>query len=97
MYGRCFFKEAVCGTTLAELHEQDLLAMGVEKLGHRKVIMQAIRGLFEEAEESGATHSVDGSGGVGGGGSGGGGLQQQAQAGAQEQELNGTVCRKKEG
>ena len=37
----------MCGSTLAELHEQDLLALGVAKLGHRKIIMQAIRVLFE--------------------------------------------------
>ena len=96
MYGRCFFKEAVCGATLAELHEQDLLAMGVEKLGHRKVIMQAIRGLFQEAKDSGVAPSPDGRGG-----GGAGGVQQlAAQGGAQEQqeqELKGTVCRKSEG
>ena len=37
----------MCGSTLAELHEQDLLALGVAKLGHRKIIMQAIHVLFE--------------------------------------------------
>lgn len=37
----------MCGSTLAELHEQDLLALGVSKLGHRKIIMQAIHVLFE--------------------------------------------------
>lgn len=41
----------MCGSTLAELHEQDLLAMGVEKLGHRKLIMQGIRVLFSAGAE----------------------------------------------
>ena len=32
----------MCGSTLAELHEQDLLALGVAKLGHRYRIMRAL-------------------------------------------------------
>ena len=42
----------MCGSTLAELHEQDLLALGVAKLGHRKIIMQAIHVLFESGRAS---------------------------------------------
>ena len=42
----------MCGSTLAELHEADLLAMGVEKLGHRKIIMQGIRVLFDRGAGS---------------------------------------------
>lgn len=41
----------MCGATLAELHEHDLLAMGVKKLGHRKIIMQAIRVLFDQGDD----------------------------------------------
>ena len=52
-------REAVCGATLAELHEQDLLAMGVEKLGHRKIIMQAIRVLFGQEDTDGDVVTVD--------------------------------------
>jgi hypothetical protein len=49
-----FLADAVCGSTLAELHEHDLLAMGVTKLGHRKVIMQSIRVLFDDAAPAAA-------------------------------------------